>query len=127
MIESSVVNLPHVQNAVKAAFDTYENALVQNNLAMLDRLFWQSPFVIRFGTGETLYGIEAIRHFRQVRNAENLDRTLFNTSITTFAEDFAITTTEFERDGQPRGRQTQTWVRFTDGWRIVSAHISHGL
>ena len=23
-----------------------------------------------------------------------------------------------------RGRQSQTWIRFPDGWKIVSAHVS---
>lgn len=124
MIESKPLNLSHVKAEVTAAFQAYEQALMQNDLAILDCLFWQSPFTIRFGAGETLYGIEAIRKFRQARNAENPHRTLINTTITTFAEDFAITTTEFERNGHPRGRQTQAWVRFADGWRIVSAHVS---
>jgi len=127
MIESSAVNLPHVQNAIELLFQTYEFALMQNDLETLDRLFWQSPLAIRFGAGETLYGIDAIRNFRQARNPENIRRTLRNTTITTFSEDFAITTTEFERNGQPTGRQTQTWVRFSDGWRIVSAHVSFGI
>lgn len=127
MIEPSAVNLPHVQTAIALLFQTYEFALMQNDLETLDRLFWQSPLAIRFGVGETLYGIEAIRSFRHVRSPENLQRTLHNTTITTFSEDFAITTTEFERAGQPAGRQTQTWVRFNDGWRIVSAHVSFGI
>jgi len=127
MIESSAVNLPHVQNAIELLFQTYEFALMQNDLETLDRLFWQSPLAIRFGAGETLYGIDAIRNVRQARNPENIRRTLRNTTITTFSEDFAITTTEFERNGQPTGRQTQTWVRFSDGWRIVSAHVSFGI
>lgn len=127
MIERSAVNLPHVQAAIGQLFQTYEFALLQNDLETLDRLFWQSPLAIRFGAGETLYGIDAIRNFRQTRDPENIRRTLRNTTITTFSEDFAITTTEFERDGQPDGRQTQTWVRFADGWFIVSAHVSFGI
>lgn len=127
MIESSTVNLPHVQSAIELLFQTYEYALMQNDLDALDRLFWQSPLAIRFGAGETLYGIEAIRSYRQARSPEDIRRTLRNTTITTFSEDFAITTTEFERNGQPTGRQTQTWVRFSDGWRIVSAHVSFSI
>jgi hypothetical protein len=26
--------------------------------------------------------------------------------------------------GQAEGRQTQTWVRFAEGWRIIAAHVS---
>ena len=45
--------------------------------------------------------------------------------ITTFGEDFAIADAEYSRPGL-RGvtRQSQTWVRMPEGWRIVSAHVS---
>jgi hypothetical protein len=33
--------------------------------------------------------------------------------------------TEFQRDGSTRrGRQSQTWVRMAQGWRVVAAHVS---
>jgi hypothetical protein len=33
--------------------------------------------------------------------------------------------TEFRRDGSTRvGRQSQTWVRLPEGWRVVAAHVS---
>lgn len=127
MIESGAVNLPHVVVEVQAAFDAYEAALTSNDLAMLDHLFWHSASTVRFGASETLYGIEAIRRFRQVRSTAHLMRTCHHTTVTTFAEDCAVTTAEFERTDQVRGRQTQTWVRFAEGWRIVLAHISIGL
>lgn len=126
MIESSAINLPHVQAEIELLFQTYEQALMQNDLATLDRLFWQSPLAIRFGVSETLYGIDAIRNFREVRSTDNIQRTLHNTTITTFSEDLAITTTEFDRPGQSSGRQTQILARFADGWHIVSAHVSYG-
>lgn len=118
------INLQAVLAEVKSVFEIYENALITNNLAMLDQLFWQSEMVVRFGINENLYGIEAIRAFRKARETGALNRRLFNTNITTFGRDFATTTTEFMRDDQVAGRQSQTWVRFTEGWRIVSAHVS---
>jgi len=47
--------------------------------------------------------------------------------IVSFGRDFGSITLEFERDasnGVVRGRQSQVWVRFPEGWRIVSAHVS---
>jgi hypothetical protein len=84
---------------------------------------------VRFGVGENLYGIEAIRAFRKARPAVGLMRTLQNTTITTFGADFATAMTEFRREGSERiGRQSQTWVRVAgpggDGWRVVAAHVS---
>jgi hypothetical protein len=97
---------------------------MRNDLEILDRTFWHSSFSVRFGTGENLYGMDAIRAFRIARQSGALNRTLKNTQITTYGEDFATTSTEFVQTGRTVGRQSQTLVRFTEGWRIVSAHIS---
>ena len=52
-------------------------------------------------------------------------RTLGHTVVTTFGEDFATAMTEFRREGAPLvGRQSQTWVRFAEGWKVVAAHVS---
>ena len=53
-------------------------------------------------------------------------RTLSRTVITTFGRDFAMASTLFYRGTASGkvGRQTQTWVRFDDGWRIVAGHVS---
>jgi len=118
------INRIAITEEVRAAFNQYEQALMNNDLDALDGLFWDDPRVIRFGAGENLYGIEAIRSFRRGRPTQGLARQLRHTHITTFGIDFATATTEFIRPGQPMGRQTQVWVRFPEGWRIVSAHVS---
>jgi hypothetical protein len=119
------INRPEVLREVRAVFDRYEAALVSNDTAALDELFWHSDAVVRYGTGENLVGIEAIRAFRAARPGVGLARTLGNTVIMTFGADFATAMTEYHRDGSPRvGRQSQTWVRFDEGWRVVAAHVS---
>jgi hypothetical protein len=119
------VNLPDVLTEVEAAFAAYERALVTNDIATLDALFWTSPLTVRFGTGESLYGIEAIRAFRAARDPRGLARTLRRTVITSFGRDLATAMTEFTRGGTDKfGRQSQTWVRLPEGWRIVAAHVS---
>jgi hypothetical protein len=119
------VNDPDVVAEVTEAFAAYEAALMANDLEALDALFWQSPLVIRFGPGQNLYGIEAIAAFRLARAGGSPQRTLFNTVITTFGKDVATANTEFQREGAAKpGRQSQTWARFDDGWRVVSAHVS---
>ena len=46
--------------------------------------------------------------------------------ITTYGRDVATANTEFLRDTVPRlGRQSHTWLRLAEGWRIVSAHVSY--
>jgi hypothetical protein len=119
------VNLPDVVAEVTAAFERYEVALVTNDVAVLDELFWNSPHTLRFGATENLYGYDAILEFRASRPSTGLARTLGKTVITTFGTDCATANTEFFRPGSDRvGRQSQTWVRTPDGWRVVAAHVS---
>lgn len=119
------INVPGVLAEITALFETYEQALNSNDIATLDGLFWESPLVVRYGNGENLYGIEALRAFRANRPTGDLARKLTRTVITTFGRDFATTNTEYQRLGSGLlGRQTQTWCRLPTGWRIVSAHVS---
>jgi hypothetical protein len=119
------INNPEVLKDVWDFFLRYEAALVGNDVASLDSMFWDSPHAIRFGAGENLYGYAAIKAFRAGRSPQGLARALQNSVITTFGTDFATTATEYVRDGQARvGRQMQTLVRFPVGWRIVAAHVS---
>lgn len=108
---------------VRAAFERYERALVSNDVAVLDELFWKSPTTIRYGIGENLYGYEAIAAYRGARSPAGLERRLVKTAITAYGRDFATANCEFERGGRI-GRQSQTWMRTDEGWRVVSAHVS---
>ena len=122
---STDINLPDVLAEVTAVFARYEDALVNNRIDVLDELFWASPLTVRYGVGENLVGIDAIRAFRVARPSIGLARRLSNTVITTYGRDFATAMTEFHRDSSTRhGRQSQTWVRLPQGWRVVAAHVS---
>lgn len=119
------INLPAVVAEVTAAFARYEQALVSNDVTVLDELFWNSSHTLRYGVTENLYGYEAIQAFRAGRPAQGLARTLMNTVITTYGTEFATANTEFQREGSAKsGRQSQTWMRTPEGWRVVSAHVS---
>lgn len=119
------VNIPEVVAELQAEFARYERALIGNDVAVLDALFWNDSRVLRFGLGENLYGYAAIAGFRAARPAVDLDRDLINTIITTFGRDFGTANTEYRRKSSGRmGRQSQTWARLPEGWRIVAAHVS---
>jgi hypothetical protein len=126
MIDEGQVNLPDVLAEVRAAFDRYERALVSNDVAVLDELFWRHPLVLRFGATENLWGHDEIAAFRAARPSSGLARRIVRTTIQTFGRDFATASIQFERDSAPGriGRQQQTWVRMPDGWRVVAAHVS---
>jgi hypothetical protein len=119
------INLPDVHAEVMAVFARYEAALVTNDTAVLDQLFWASPHTVRYGVAENLYGIDEVRAFRAARPAQGLARSLQRTVITTYGRDAATAMTEFRREGGNKlGRQSQTWVRLPQGWRVVAAHVS---
>lgn len=126
---------PAAQAELEAVFAVYEAALVANDLDTLDALFLASPQTVRYGIGENLYGIEAIRAFRAARPAAGLARTLRRTQISAHGPDCGTAMTEFIRPAflregrlQRIGRQSQTWIRTAQpghgGWRVVAAHVS---
>ena len=101
--------------------------MVSNDVETLLAMFWASPFVMRFGAAENLYGHEELEQFRKSRPASNLARTVKRLEIVSFGRDFGSVTLEFEREtakGIVRGQQSQVWVRLPEGWRIVAAHVS---
>jgi hypothetical protein len=119
------VNLPEIVAEVTAEFLRYETAFVTNDIDVLDELFWNDPLTVRYGSGENLYSHEAIARFREQRPSDDLDREILHHVITTFGRDLGVASAEFRRTRSGRrGRQSQTWVRTADGWRIVTAHVS---
>jgi hypothetical protein len=121
------INDPAVTDELFRLHREYEAALVGNDIEKLTAFFWGSPHALRFGVGESLYGSAEIEAFRKARSPVNLEREVFNLRIVAFGSALATVTLEFKRmaNGIPRhGRQSQVWVKFPEGWKIVSAHVS---
>lgn len=120
------IDIPEVVAEVSAAFQRYEVALNANDVAVLDELFWNNPLTLRYGIGENLYGYAQIAAFRSGRSPAGLARRIKGTVITTYGRDMATANTLFERDSAPGkiGRQSQTWMKTLEGWRVVAAHVS---
>jgi len=118
------INDPALLAEMQAAFAEYERALMADDIPAMDALFHAAPTTNRYGVGEVLYGIEEIREFRKGRGGSP-QRTLGRVAITVYGDAFATADAEFFREGSDRrGRQSQAWVRFADGWKVVSAHVS---
>ena len=120
------IDLPEVIAEVKIEFEWYEQALVANDLATLNGMFRNDARTIRYGVNENLYGFAGIAAFRAARSPHGLARTLSKTVISSYGRDHALASTLYYRESAPEkiGRQMQTWVRFTEGWRVVAAHVS---
>jgi hypothetical protein len=122
-MQAYAINIPEIVAEVEAAFNRYEQALVGNDVDVLDELFWRSVSTLRYGATENLYGYDEIKNFRAGRSPVGLARTLGKVVITTYGRNFATANCEFNRGGK-NGRQSQTWMRTPEGWRVVAAHVS---
>ena len=119
------IDLPSAQEEMTATFARYEAALLANDRATLDELFWPDERTVRVGIDDRQDGFAAVSAFRSGQPRQTPPRRLRNTVIVTFGSTSAVVTTDFvPTDGSPPGRQSQTWVRFEAGWRVVAAHVS---
>jgi len=121
------VNLPRVVEEVRGLLERYEQALVEKDVQVLDDTFWRSPHTIRYAMNEHGYGFEAIHAHRMARPpGPGIKEQRIRLEILTLGQDMATVHLEFKVRGREQiGRQSQTWVRFSDvGWKVVSAHVS---
>ncbi|MFT9297175.1 MAG: oxalurate catabolism protein HpxZ [Gluconobacter sp.] len=120
-----MLNDPKILAEVEALADLYEKALGENDLQTLDDLFYAGPETVRYGVGENLYGIEEIRAFRKQRPGGSPSRDVLKRVVTVIGQDAAVVDLEFQRRGGSKiGRQSQTWFRTQNGWKILAAHVS---
>jgi hypothetical protein len=116
---------PEVVADVRAAFDRYERALVDGDVAVLTELFWDDPRCVRFGVTDRQQGGAEIAAWRRVHPSVPPGRILHDTRVLAVDVRMAVVTTLFGYPGGVvEGRQSQTWVRLPEGWRIVAAHVS---
>jgi hypothetical protein len=116
---------PEVLAEVRAAVDAYETALMTNDVEALDGAFWAAPQTVRYGVAENLYGFDEIAAFRVGRAGGSPPRERLRTEIVALGRDVAVANVEFVRTDTGRnGRQSQTWLRTAQGWKVVAAHVS---
>ena len=121
------INIPEVVAELTASFNEYQRALQANEPDVLVELFWDDSRTVRYGVAENLYGAEEIAAYRKARAAKGgaPQRNTTRTVITTYGRDFGTTNIEYFRaESGKTGRQSQTWMRTPEGWRIVAAHVS---
>ena len=120
-----VINDPSVVGEIESEFAGYDRALASNDVAALNGFFLDSPFTIRYGNAENLYGYSEIQAYRGTVVGSGVGPKRERTVITTYGSDFATVSTLSRRPQSGKiGRTMQTWVRFPQGWRVVAAHVS---
>jgi amidase len=115
--------------SLRAAVRAYEDALMADDLAMLDRLFADEPTTLRGDADGLLVGHDQISAFRNGRGGAPR-RAIVQTHVQVIDDDHAlvVAVTELARGG--RGQQTQLWARSTDrslglgGWQVTAAHVA---
>ena len=117
------INRPEVVTEVRAALERYNRALEVRDVATLNELFWESSNTVRFGFGENLFGHDEIVRYRGSQWQHASERNVVKVVITTIGQDCAATSLVLDR-GDKLSRQSQTWARRPEGWRIVAAHVS---
>merc|ERR1719323_558130 len=84
------VNDPLVVEEVRARFEEYEQALVDNDVELLDGAFWRSPHTIRLARDEHGYGFDEIHEHRMSRPpGPNSKESRIRLDICTLGRDFA--------------------------------------
>ena len=117
------INSPDVLAEVGAAFAAYEQALIENDIDRILAFFDEDA--VRFGIADQQVGLKEQAEWRRAQPALPPGRRLQNTIIQGYGRSVAVVTTLFGYPGGGKpGRQSQTWVRMPDGWRIVTAHVS---
>jgi hypothetical protein len=123
MIEN--INTASVVDEISARFTSYNDALDAGDADVLNAFFWDSSSTARFGPTETLFGKDSIANFRLKQwKASTQTRELLSVAITALGNDLGTTNAVFRGTDGRRSRQSQTWARFSEGWRIVAAHVS---
>lgn len=122
------MGIDKARSELESACDSYEAALVSNDIESLIEHFWNSPNTVRYGASENLYGADEIKAFRKGRSPKGLRRKVERREIVLLDERTGYSNLEFSRvvaEGTVKGRQSQFWRKFPgDGWKVVSAHVS---
>ncbi len=121
------INDPETVAELAAIYPQYETALVNNDIETMQRLFWASPMWCALAPPRTCTeskrSLPFAPHGRRPTRAPHHPSRHFRPLAGTSAA--CIWSSSETRDGGVvRGRQSQTWVRLPEGWRVVAAHVS---
>ena len=108
---------------LQQAFDAYERALAEDDVAALDDAFAPGPDTLRGDSSGLLVGHDAISAFRGARGGIS-PRVLDRVESRRLADDCWLIVATSRYDGGGTGLQTQVWQRADGRWRIAAAHVT---
>ena len=118
-------SLTPAEAAVTLLSDEYEAALVRNDLAAMNDVFWHSDDVLRFGIADMQSGYDEVVAWRTGALPVPSTRTIIERKVLELAPGVVAVDLTFRNSDEPMiGRQSQTWVERGEGWRIARAHVS---
>ncbi len=106
-----------------SAFESYERAIMANDLDALDAAFAPGPQTMRGDAAGLLVGHDAISAFRGVRGGVP-PRTIERIEYRPLGEGVALLVSLSRYAGGGTGLQTQVWQRSEEGWLISAAHVT---
>lgn len=116
-------NPAQVPEDLLAAFWRYEQAILDDDLAVLDESFADSPGTMRGDGGGLLVGHDVISAFRGVRGgvpSRRIERIEYRPLSQSAA--LLVSISRFTAGGT--GLQTQLWQRIDGRWQITVAHVT---
>ena len=119
-----LINDPQTIAEIQAAFDGYYASLGANDVPAVQDWFIQSESTVRFGMAENLFGASQINAYRSGHTPSSTASTRDKVVVTSFGQDFGVTSSLTRPRPGRVGRTTQVWVRTERGWKIAAAHVS---
>ncbi|MCU1394114.1 MAG: hypothetical protein JWM34_2542 [Ilumatobacteraceae bacterium] len=113
------------EREVGELFDAYEAALVRNDLDAMNAVFVDGADVLRFGIADMQFGSDELVAWRAAATPVSPLRRIVTRRVLSIAPGVVATDITFVNGDEPFvGRQSQTWVKRPEGWRIIRAHVS---
>jgi hypothetical protein len=98
------INEPAILAELKICHESYEEAVRKNDSRAVEALLWSS---------------HEARFMPPAESAPGTARKIERLHVVAFGDSAGLVNLEFTS-----GRETQIWIRFTEGWRLASSHAS---
>ena len=97
MTDPLQVNKQAVVDEIRALFEAYETALINKDIEILDKTFWNSEHTIRYAMHENGYGFNEIHQHRVSRKkGPGIKEERRRLEILTLGDSFATVNFEFK-------------------------------